>query len=118
MSYISKNLVDGEVVLYTARRHWLQKINPVQWIILWGREIAITNRRLIYKRGVIARKTEELNLRRVEEINLKQGVFGRIFGYGRLQIHGTGAGVVEIPIIARPGRFKKELIGAQVRAEK
>ena len=33
--------------------------------------MAITNRRFIYKRGWIARKTEEMSLHRIEEVNLR-----------------------------------------------
>ena len=91
MGYIAKNLVSDEVILYKARAHWTSRINPLVWIVLWTTEIAVTNRRLIYKRGWIARRTEEINLRRIEEVNLKQGVLGRIFGWGRLRVHGTGA---------------------------
>lgn len=118
MGYVRKNLVSGETVLYTGRSHWTSKINPLVWIILWTREIAVTNRRLIYKRGWIARRTEEMNLRRVEEVNLRQSVLGRILGWGRLRVHGTGASVIDIPRIARPGRFKRELLEAQVRLDK
>ena len=101
----------------TVRWHWTSKINPFVWVLLWTREIAITNRRLIYKRRWIDRRTGEMNLRRVEDVNLEQGAWGRIFGWGRLRMHGTGASFMHTPGIGRPGRFKKELQEAQIRSE-
>ncbi|MEX2642008.1 MAG: PH domain-containing protein [Acetobacterales bacterium] len=53
-------------------------------------ERAVTARRLVYKQGLIARRTAELGLHRIEEINLEQSVLGRILGYGTLSIAGTG----------------------------
>ncbi len=53
-------------------------------------ERAVTERRLIFKEGLIARRTAELSVGRIEEINLQQSVLGRILGYGTLAISGTG----------------------------
>ena len=84
---------------------------------MWATEIAVTNRRIIYKRGRLSRKTEEINLRRMEEINLQQGIPGRIPGYGKIRINGTGGNAILLPAIASPMRFKQELQEARTRAE-
>ena len=81
----------------------------VSMIRYWTTEIVITNKRLIHKRGWIIRNTDEINVNRVEEINLKQGVIGRLFGYGKLTIHGTGIGAVELPNIDDPLEFRSAL---------
>ena len=128
MSYVKDALVDGEAVLYRGRFHWLQKVNAlilsvvliglISIIRMWTTEIVLTNRRLIHKRGWIARKTEELSLARIEEVNLRQGIVGRILGYGRVQVRGIGGGDIVLPAIARPMRLKRELQAAQARAER
>ncbi len=96
---------------------WSLAIGVAFWLNLmirkWTTEIAITDRRVIYKRGWIARSTDEMGLRRIEEINLKQGVIGRLFGYGKVRIQGTGVGALILPDIDDPMTFRKQLSEAQ-----
>lgn len=84
------------------------------FISRWTTEIAVTNRRMIYKKGWIARSTEELGLARIEEVNLKQSVLGRILGYGTLRIGGVGIGAVKLPpYIKAPLTFKMAIEAAK-----
>ena len=93
MGYVEQTLSSGEQVLCTARFHWLYTFSAIWALIFlgiigigiviflrmmitkWTTEIAVTNKRLIYKRGWIARKTDELSPKKIEEINLSQ-VYG------------------------------------------
>lgn len=129
MNYVRKSLVTGERIVHEGRFHWTCKLAAVFWLLLvvpglimlvriWTTEIAVTNRRLIYKRGWIARKTDEINLNRIEEVNLEQGVLGRMLGYGKVFCQGTGAGEIDLPTMADPLRFKRALQEAQVLAER
>lgn len=86
---------------------------PVRIVyIIWMRctEFAITNKRLILKKGWIMRKTEEIRLNRIEEVNLHQSITGRILGYGRLQVRGTGGSGIRLPQMARPLEFRQALL--------
>ena len=76
---------------------------------IWTTEIGVTNQRLIYKRGLIWRKTQELQLRAIEEVNLDQGLLGRLFNFGRLDLHGTGVGDIRLPALADPVGLRKAL---------
>jgi len=76
---------------------------------LWTTEIGVTNQRFIFKRGLIWRSTHELQLRAIEEVNLEQGVIGRIFDFGRLQLHGTGVDDIRLPALADPLGLRKAL---------
>ena len=76
-------------------------------------EIAITTDRLVYKRGLIARDVGELSMDRVEGVAVSQGVFGRVFGYGRVSIRGMGVGEVLLPPIASPVEFRRAVQEAQ-----
>lgn len=69
-------------------------------------EIAITSDRLVYKKGLIARHVGELNIDRIEGVSVRQGVFGRIFGYGRVIVRGMGVGEVMLPSIEEPITFR------------
>ena len=76
---------------------------------IWTTEIGVTNQRLIYKRGLIWRKTQELQLRAIEEVKLDQGLLGRLFDFGRLDLHGTGVGDIRLPALADPVGLRKAL---------
>jgi len=43
----------------------------------------VTNQRLIFKRGLLWRSTQELQLRAIEEVNLEQGLVGRLLNFWR-----------------------------------
>ena len=126
MSYVSRSLAAGERVIHHGRLHWIYTLaammslipplTPIGLILLinrWTTEIAVTNRRLIYKRGWIVRRTDEISLGRLEEINLRQSVVGRILGYGTLICRGVGSGEISLPSIRRPLDFRRALQEAQ-----
>jgi uncharacterized membrane protein YdbT with pleckstrin-like domain len=82
---------------------------------IWTTEIGVTSQRLILKRGLIQRDTEEMQLGSIEQISLDQDVLGRILGYGKLHIHGTGDQDLALPAIGDPINMRKavqEAIGA------
>jgi uncharacterized membrane protein YdbT with pleckstrin-like domain len=60
------------------------------WFVRWITEFAITSHRVISSRVFIARKIEEMNMEKVETVDIHQSVLGRILGYGTLRITGTG----------------------------
>ena len=111
MSYVQSELVSGGQVLHEGRFSRVHKwaafflcvvaIRIFQVISMWATEIVITNHRLNYKRGRIARKTEEISLRRIMEANLSQGIVGRHFGYGEIQVHGIAAAPFSLPSASR-----------------
>jgi hypothetical protein len=76
---------------------------------IWTKEIGVTNQRFIYKRGLLWRKTQELQLRAVEEVTLEQGLLGRLFGFGRIALHGTGVDDIRLPELADPIGLRKGL---------
>jgi hypothetical protein len=76
-------------------------------------EIAITNNRLIYKRGLVARQVGEMSMDRIEGVNILQSILGRILGYGRVMIRGMGVGEVILPPLDNPVAFRKGIAKAQ-----
>ena len=53
-----------------------------QWFQWWVTEIAVTNRRVIYKKGLIRRQTNEMNMDKVESVQIDQSILGRMLDYG------------------------------------
>jgi uncharacterized membrane protein YdbT with pleckstrin-like domain len=76
-------------------------------------ELAITTRRVIAKFGFISRRTVELNISKVESIQVDQSVMGRILDYGTLVISGAGTPQAPIPGISNPIAFRRAFIEAQ-----
>lgn len=72
-------------------------------------EIAITNTRLIYKRGLVARHVGEISVDRIEGVNVLQTILGRLLNYGRLAIRGMGVGEVVLPPIEDPIAFRQAI---------
>ena len=92
-------------------------------LIFWGvayvryktTELAITNRRVIAKFGFISRRTVELNIAKVESIQVDQTVMGRMFNFGTVLISGAGDPQAPIAGISDPLAFRKAFIEAQDR---
>ena len=76
-------------------------------------ELAITSKRVIAKFGFIRRRTVELNISKVESVQVDQGILGRIFNYGTLVISGAGDPQAPIPGISEPMAFRRAFIEAQ-----
>jgi uncharacterized membrane protein YdbT with pleckstrin-like domain len=76
---------------------------------IWTTEIGVTTQRLIFKRGLFWRTTKELQLRAIEEVNLDQGLIGRLLNYGRINLHGTGLDDISLPSIAEPVAFQRAI---------
>jgi len=75
-------------------------------------ELAVTNRRVIAKFGLVRRSTVELNLSKVESIRVEQTVLGRLLGYGSIFVTGTGSTMEPIPYIADPIKFRQAVQSA------
>lgn len=76
------------------------------WMRQWTTEIAVSDRRIIYKRGLISRHTIEMNLSKVESVDVIQSVLGRVLGYGSIRVRGTGAGIELLRQIDTPIEFR------------
>lgn len=123
MSFIQSQLAPSETIKHMGHFHWLDKLAALLWcfvvigifmiIWMWTTEFAVTDRRVIVKRGWIMRKTEEISINRVEEVNLKQGILGRIFGYGTLQLRGSGGSAMKLPRMSRPLKFRNAIYAAK-----
>ncbi len=80
--------------------------------VQFGTEIAVTDRRLIHKRGVIARHASSVSLRAVESAEVLQGVLGRLLGFGRVLVRGTGTGTIVFPELDDPLTLRKAVLEA------
>ena len=114
-NYVKNHLIKDETVAYETKLHWviffslksILTLTIAAWFIRWLSEFVITNRRIVIKTGFIARKTFEMNLSKIETVNVDQTVPGRIFNFGSITIIGTGGTKETFHNIARPMAFRK-----------
>ncbi len=80
------------------------------WIRRRTTEIVVTDRRVIFKRGVLALHTVEMNVSKIETVDVEQSLGGRIFGYGTLLIRGTGAGFEPLRSVGFPLLIRNAIV--------
>ena len=131
-SYVDEVLAPGERVLHLGHTslwsvwHLLFfgllllpafGIGLILWAVAYVRikstEIAVTTKRLIVKHGFIRRSTIEININKVESIQVNQSLMGRMLNFGTLVIAGTGASHAPIDGIAEPLAFRRAFVEAQ-----
>jgi uncharacterized membrane protein YdbT with pleckstrin-like domain len=76
------------------------------WFRRWTTEIAVTDRRVIIKHGFIRRATMEMNLQKIESVDVDQSLIGRIFDYGTVTIRGVGSSYEPLRPIDAPLKLR------------
>ena len=120
-TYVQSQLTSGEEVVYEASMHWIIFIGltglltlfiwPILVRMSW--EFAATNKKVIWKTGLIRRNTDELRLDKVESVQVQQGFLGRLFNYGTVQIVGTGGTSSSMGPVANPMDLRKAILYQQ-----
>jgi uncharacterized membrane protein YdbT with pleckstrin-like domain len=72
-------------------------------------ELAVTDRRVIYKAGLFSRHTLEMNRSKVESVDVNQTVLGRLLGFGTIIVRGTGGSLEPIRLIRDPLAFRSTI---------
>lgn len=135
MSYISRRLAPGEIIVRRGEFHWIQKTWPwlallllgilIIGVVIWAVALfrmattrwAVTNRRVILKRGFFVVHVDELTLGAVEGAHVDQSIVGRLFGYGKLRLSGRGDTELVFPTMAHPNHFRSAIEGARIKSE-
>ena len=92
----------------------------VVWALLetirW--KYTITNRRVFVRHGLVSVQEQTARLERVQDVTLRQTLFDRIFGVGRLAIDTAGSegGALEFKALTEPTHVR-EILDAAVRQE-
>jgi len=80
------------------------------WIRRRATEIVVTDRRVILKRGVLSRHTVEMNVSKIETVDVEQGLGGRIWDYGTVLIRGTGSGFEPLAGVGSPIAIRNAIV--------
>jgi hypothetical protein len=88
--------------------------------LLWAtlqylnQEYVLTNRRVIEVRGVVNKRSTDGSLEKINDAILTQSIFGRIFGFGDLEVlTASEAGIERFQMIVNPIGFKKAMLDAK-----
>jgi uncharacterized membrane protein YdbT with pleckstrin-like domain len=128
VSYIEDSLSTGEKIEGLFKLHWFAWVPMYLWLLLglvtFGLtwlialyeflrlkfiEQGVTNKRVVLKKGIISRKTEEMKLGSIETVEINQGVWGRIFGFGTVKVTGRGISDVVYQGIDDPMSVKRQI---------
>ncbi|MFA5451082.1 MAG: PH domain-containing protein [Dehalococcoidales bacterium] len=129
--YIESSLIQGEAMVAVYNHHWtlwlwfwlfiILAIPTLgitlflalyQYLRLKGWERATTNKRIVVKKGIISRKTEEMRLESVETVEIEQTVWQRILGSGTVKVTGRGDSDLLITSVDDPTGVKKSIESA------
>lgn len=116
--YVNNNLILDETVVFETNYHWIHWFSIASLFTLGiyptiqalTDEFVVTNRRIIVKKGLILRYTLEMNISRVESVNVRQSILGRLLGYGSITIIGTGGTRESFHEISNPLQFRKSFM--------
>jgi uncharacterized membrane protein YdbT with pleckstrin-like domain len=75
-------------------------------------ELAVTDHRVIFKRGIVSRYTIEMARSKVESVDVIQSVTGRVFNYGTIMVRGTGGSLEPFRNIENPLRLRSAITAA------
>lgn len=88
-------------------------------ILHWSnRQFIITNRRVIQISGIFNKNVTDSNLEKVNDVKMEQTAFGRLFGFGDIEIlTASELGVNLFRYIDEPIRFKTAMLNAKERID-
>lgn len=72
-------------------------------------EFAVTNKRVIFKTGVMKRSSEEIFLTKIESVTVGEGLMARALNYGTVNVRGTGGTLEPFHKIAHAQEFRRQI---------
>lgn len=123
MSYSDRQLQRNENIVLKSRPTLVSVIIGIIWfppilaflvrLIRRGTtELTLTNTRVIGKTGIIKTESLDSKLDKVQSVAVKNGLWGKIFGYGTVCITTAGS-VVNFKDISKPEKFKQAVLRQQ-----
>ena len=89
----------------------------IAWgFISWRMNVyALTNRRVVEVTGVVNKTVADSSLEKLTDVVLKQSLFGRMLGFGDIEVltAAAGAGINYLTQIRKPMQFKQAMVNAK-----
>ena len=88
------------------------------WFVYNSREFVITNRRIIQTEGVINKRASDSSLEKINDAVLTESFFGRVFGFGDLEVlTASESGIERLRMLTDAREFKKAMLDAKHELE-
>lgn len=136
MSYVEKNLLLNENIVFHTNRSWIGYLSGIIFIVIGlllfknpagfsalltiglvsfyfsylrikNTEIAVTNKRVLIKVGIFKTNSIETVLSKIEGIHVEQSLFGKLFNFGTITVKGTGGTNNNFKGIDKPMEFRR-----------
>lgn len=69
----------------------------------------LTSKRLILRSGIVRIDTVQINLDRIESVEVGRTIIGQMLGYGEIIVTGTGSRISVVPFIDHPALIRNEI---------
>ena len=118
-------LIVAVVVDFTATNTGIENLRPivtlgamaiaglwlsVVWIRWQSTSYTLTDQRIKIETGVFGRQSKMIPIDRVQDCTTKQSLFGRMLGYGRVEVDAAGAqGAEVLDHLPEPGVFRDQV---------
>jgi len=126
MSYLEQSLAPGETIVARFHLHLVAKgrlilgivlipvvigifITIYEWLRLRAIELGVTTHRVVRKTGIVGRETEEVRLSAIETVDLHQSTWGRLLGFGNVQVTGRGESSLRFERVKDPVGVKRAI---------
>ncbi len=117
--YVEKMLVPGEKVVCRAKIHWMFLLSSLKFWQKFDKygsyEYIITTKRILNKAGFLNKKSSNMNLAQIEDIEVDEGLIGQFLGYGTVIVIGTGGKKTLFEYIEKPNEFRDKIFELQKR---
>lgn len=81
----------------------------IAWMTRHYLMLALTDKRVLIRHGIVNLDVIQMQLSRVESVELARTIMGRLLGYATVMVTGTGSRVTAIPFIANAEAFRAAL---------
>jgi len=85
------------------------------WVMYHVSSLTIEKKRVIFRTGLLVRKTTDIPYTKIESMDIRQSLLGSLFSYGAFMITGTGGTRHFITFLAKPltcRRYIEQLMNA------
>jgi membrane protein YdbS with pleckstrin-like domain len=110
-----------DVLNYAAIALFVGGVALFTWVVLryLNQEYILTNRRVIAVEGVLNKTVTDSSLEKINDAVLTQSIFGRIFGFGDLEVlTASEAGISLFRMLINPMAFKRAMLDAKHEYER
>jgi uncharacterized membrane protein YdbT with pleckstrin-like domain len=80
---------------------WIAVVVVLAWLKRLDSEYTVTDRRVIVRRGIANRNERSASIDRIQNVNTKQGFYGRILNFGDLEFDTAGSDVGDSDLALR-----------------